>query len=361
MRNLSSQSRPRRRGAVLIYATIAMAAFLGFCSLAVDLGRVQMAKTEVQRSADATARGYLQLYLTYDKATADYYGPWIPGQTLNPVDSATVAPTVTATWGKWNAATKTFTATSSFGNAPAMQVTVSRLKANNKAIPLLWAGILGRDYQDLTHTAIANLTPASSVSFGIQGTFDPFLAGMPAGSRASYNDSAPANSPTQVNIPVIPGSYLTFTNITGAVRHGPTHGDDDPDGSTIYTHMMDSPDGNRDGAQNGFQTAIMPIDACLGVFLGDAAPNTTPKPAAPLDYSTEASRSQVSYDNIGLKQPFFIGDGKTGRGTGATQQFRVPLGATRFYLAVMDGYEWNNNSGSFTATVAVKARISMVK
>ena len=32
----------------------------------------------------------------------------------------------------------------------------------------------------------------------------------------------------------------------------------------------------------------------------------------------------------------------------------MPAKATRLYLAVMDGYEWNNNSGSFTVTVAIE-------
>src|SRR3954454_11297274 len=45
-----------RRGAMLIYATVAMVVFAGLCVLAVDWGRVQVAKTELQRTADAAAR-----------------------------------------------------------------------------------------------------------------------------------------------------------------------------------------------------------------------------------------------------------------------------------------------------------------
>ncbi|HEY3242752.1 MAG TPA: hypothetical protein VGM03_05305 [Phycisphaerae bacterium] len=45
----------------------------------------------------------------------------------------------------------------------------------------------------------------------------------------------------------------------------------------------------------------------------------------------------------GLRQPFFIGDGLTGTGSGAVQQFLVPDGATRLFLGTIDGCEWSNN------------------
>ena len=44
-----------KRGISPIYAMIAMTALTGFVSLAVDLGRVQIAKTELQQAADAAA------------------------------------------------------------------------------------------------------------------------------------------------------------------------------------------------------------------------------------------------------------------------------------------------------------------
>jgi hypothetical protein len=50
------QSRTRRHGVSIVYVTISMVALLGFCSLAVDLARVQTAKTELEIAADAAAR-----------------------------------------------------------------------------------------------------------------------------------------------------------------------------------------------------------------------------------------------------------------------------------------------------------------
>ena len=46
----------RHRGSSLIYALIAMAAMIAVLSLGVDLGRVQLAKTELRGAADAAAR-----------------------------------------------------------------------------------------------------------------------------------------------------------------------------------------------------------------------------------------------------------------------------------------------------------------
>jgi hypothetical protein len=52
---------------------------------------------------------------------------------------------------------------------------------------------------------------------------------------------------------------------------------------------------------------------------------------------------------------FFIGDGRTGSGTGAVQQFIVPAGATRLFLGTVDGFGWNTNSGAFSVQVNAPA------
>jgi hypothetical protein len=46
----------QRRGVSIIYVGVSMVVLLGFCSLAVDLGRVQACKTELEIAADAAAR-----------------------------------------------------------------------------------------------------------------------------------------------------------------------------------------------------------------------------------------------------------------------------------------------------------------
>jgi len=83
------------------------------------------------------------------------------------------------------------------------------------------------------------------------------------------------------------------------------------------------------------------------VFLGPDEPDFTPAPVG-LDFGAAVSRSQLSLAP-GLKQPFFIGDGRTE--TGQVQVIFVPEGASRLFLGVCDGCGWCNNPGEFTVYV----------
>lgn len=90
-----------------------------------------------------------------------------------------------------------------------------------------------------------------------------------------------------------------------------------------------------------------------GVFLDDSEPDPTLTPAR-LDFSYGADSFVSLTPEIG--QTFFIGDGVTGTGTGATQQFVVPDTATRLFLGFADaGYfvglpgAYVDNSGALSA------------
>ena len=95
--------------------------------------------------------------------------------------------------------------------------------------------------------------------------------------------------------------------------------------------------------------AIAPIDALMGVFLSDERPDKSKTPRG-LDF--RAMRRDGNSFSPQLKQIFFIGDGRNR--SGALRRHMVPANAARLYLAVMDGYQWKNNSGSFTVTVAIE-------
>src|SRR5262245_49834078 len=56
MTGLGRRHRGRARGISLIYMLVYMTVLIAFCSLGVDLGRVQLAKTELRQAADAAAR-----------------------------------------------------------------------------------------------------------------------------------------------------------------------------------------------------------------------------------------------------------------------------------------------------------------
>lgn len=349
----------RRRGNAMVYTIIVLPAMFAVISLAVDLGRAQLIKSELQRAADSAARGYLAMRIQYGDAAAQTYGPKIPG--MSPVDPASgIAATTTVTRGSWDAYTHTFTPGN--GSPFAVRVTISRTEANNNAVPLPWATLIGRPRIDVTATATAVLTVAQAQTFNVSAQSDPWLAGMPNGSTASYCDTAPAQSPKQLTIPVVPGTYISFSNINGNAQHGPTLKPYDPDGEpSIYSHGADSPGGPTPAAENGIGDVKMPINAFMGVFLNNNAPNTTPAPTEVRDYTTSASRAEQYYNDIDMKQPFFIGDGKTGWGSGNTQYFMVPEGATRLFVGIMDGHEWSNNVGAFNVTTSVSQTISLVE
>jgi hypothetical protein len=188
-------------------------------------------------------------------------------------------------------------------------------------------------------------TPALPTTLKVPGSANPWLAGMPDGTTADGVDVAPAQSPVLVPaLSLAPGSALTFT-ITGGVGYGPARPVAPPDGG-------DSVAPHRAGAEHGIPDLTAPHESLVGVFLGPDQPSLSPPPAG-LDFSTASSRDSTVFRPL-LKQPFFIGDGRTS--TGATQFIIVPVGATRFFLGAMDGTKWNDNIGAFSVQItATKA------
>jgi hypothetical protein len=185
---------------------------------------------------------------------------------------------------------------------------------------------------------------AKLASVTVPGTADVWLAGQPSGASiadttygSTASDVAPANSP--VEVPVAAGSTLTFS-ATGATSYTGGFCSAPPDGGCIITVSS--------GPLNGISGVQAPGDALLGVFTGAGAPGGT-SPAA-LNFGggniTFATLSPL------LDQVFFIGDGLTGNGSGTAQDFVVPAGASRLFLATADGAgAAYNNSGQLDVVV----------
>lgn len=98
---------------------------------------------------------------------------------------------------------------------------------------------------------------------------------------------------------------------------------------------------------------VFQAGALLGAFVNMNAFQVTPPSLA---YNDVASISFASFSPL-LNQVFFIGDGLTGNGTGASQVFTAPGGATRLLLGFADaaGYvgspgSYGDNSGDFRVT-----------
>jgi hypothetical protein len=336
----------------MVYSMTLMVTMLACASIAVDWGHAQVAKTQLVAATDASARAGAA-GLSRSPSEALDRARWTALQT--PVEAGgLVVQNGDVSFGTWDTTRNTFTVLTgtSQSNANAVRV-IGRLNGSRQtAVPLTFASIFGRNSIDITHTSIAMFVRPVDVNQSVPGTANPFLAGMPKGSIASVNNphrspdyagdaSDWRQSPLAVNMPISQGVRLSFDSIDGVVRHDPNLADYNPDG------QLNSIGTNTAGSENGIGDVRAPINALVGVFLSDAAPNTSAAPES-LDFSTAASRDfQVLEPK--LKQIFFIGDGRDS--LGRPQQFVVPRGATRLYLATWDFFEWNNNQGSRTVKV----------
>ena len=191
--------------------------------------------------------------------------------------------------------------------------------------------------------------PANGVV--VPGTSNPFLAGMPNGSTCCFGDSAPAESPVLVTgISLIPNTAITFTNVTGSVNNNAGTPTDPPDGNPGLLVTTAAFEGGNQAPNNIAGFINTPVNALAGVFLGPSLPTANPAPAS-IDFGPAGVGTNFLSLSPMLQQAFFIGDGLTGNGTGEVQTFIVPAGATRLFLADVDGFGWFNNTGSFNVTV----------
>jgi hypothetical protein len=339
-----------------------MVVMLGVGTLAVDWGHVQLAKTQLMGAADAAARAGCA-GLAQSPAEAVNAARYAASKNIvdgTPLDLQVGDVEI----GTWNESSNTFVKL--FGadqfRANAVRVIAYRTASRKSAVPLSFGSVFGDDHTNIKVESIAMMVGLINVDQPVAATANPFLAGMPAGSVASLNNphnspdyagttSNPKSSPIAVNLPLKDGVALTFDSISGVARHDPNLADFNPDG------QANDVDHNTNGSENGIADVKAPINALVGVFLTDDQPSLTKAPKS-LDFSTDASRN---FDKLEpqLKQIFFIGDGLNS--SGIQQQFIVPKGATRLYLATWDFFEWNNNSGTRTVKVNRPYQIITVK
>jgi hypothetical protein len=335
----------RRSGTVLVYVTVLVTVMIAFASLAVDYARVQLAKTQALRTADAVCR-----FAVLGLVDGTYASKGIAVAGQNTIDGTPVTLTSgNIVAGTWSSSTHAFTAGGASPNA--VKVFVSRTAANGNPISLVFAQTIGIASCDVNETAIATVTYQSSGTYVAPATGDPWLAGMPSGTTANTYDSAPFNSPAQAPITLTAGASLKFS-FSGSASNQPGNNPYSPDGDNAWIIN------NYAGTEHGIANLNAPITAVVGVFLDDSQPDSTGAPPT-LDFSTPASRDFSSLSPM-LKQPFFIGDGL--RADGVTpQNFVVPAGATRLYLGIMDGQQWSDNSGGYTSNIASTPQIVTVK
>ena len=135
-----------------------------------------------------------------------------------------------------------------------------------------WTSILGA----ATFAAFAlfgQKTPKSDMlTVNVPATSNPYLAGLPDGTKARVGDMAPQQSPVLVERTLSHAVAVTFAAV-GAIQHTPECPPDcyGPNGAEFARH--------RNGAEHGISDVIAPMDALMGVFLSDERPG--PRPSYP--------------------------------------------------------------------------------
>ena len=106
----------------------------------------------------------------------------------------------------------------------------------------------------------------------------------------------------------------------------------------------------------GISSYIGPQGPLVGVFLSDAVPSSG-APAG-LDFSPAGLGIDFTSLSPLLGQVFYIGDGKTAGGS--FQEFIAPIGATRLFLGIPDGFgfggapgAYDDNDGSYRIRIGV--------
>jgi Flp pilus assembly protein TadG len=243
---------------VIVYVAILMVAMVGFCSLAVDLGRVQTAKTQLRSAVDAAARA-AACCIPQGSSAAQAAAIAVAAQ--NQVDGVALSLTNSnIQTGSWNPTTRTFTN----GGVPdnvttysAVKVTAGRTSANGNAIPLVFGVVIGLPTCDVNATAVAALIyQSNSTTEYVSGYGNPWLAGQPAGTLASEPDTAYADQdhPYKQDI-ANPSKVLAAIQAAGSSGNytAPT------DASKVYS--TDYTNNQPYGSPAGFVLDVMPDSA----------------------------------------------------------------------------------------------------
>ena len=144
-----------KSGVSIVYMVVVMSTMIMVASLAVDLGRVQLAKTELQRAADAAARAGASA-LPNGFASAQSAAMSIAAQNLADGSPVILDANYDFQVGHWDENTKAFiplVGPFQGSNVRAVKITARRIADRGNAIPRLFAKVLGCDTCDVKASA----------------------------------------------------------------------------------------------------------------------------------------------------------------------------------------------------------------
>lgn len=161
-----------RRGAILVLAALLMTALVGMVAFAVDYGYLVKVRTDLQRSADASALAAVQDLIRKPDGTQDLNAARETARTYardNLDDDSIQVATEDIEIGRYDPATIYSDITLlNTGTFDTVRVTVRRDGSSNPTVPLFFARVLGVDDASVTATATAVLQKAQKLPPGAE-------------------------------------------------------------------------------------------------------------------------------------------------------------------------------------------------
>ena len=149
-------------------------------------------------------------------------------------------------------------------------------------------------------------------------------------SAAGDTDSVSGTEPVEISLPPGDNRVVTFAKVSGTIAgetNAPLHR---ADGVSKFAGVTGTDVESTDSVSGIVHNASSMFLA--GVFFGDTDDHDLPER---LEFD---GRNDFEFVKPAIGQSFFIGDGRTVRGT-KVQKFHVPNGATRLYLGFVDAYD----------------------
>jgi Flp pilus assembly protein TadG len=148
---MKRELRRDRKGNVVVLSAFLMIVMMALAAFAVDVGYIAEARTQLQKSADASALAAAAKLPSLASSTLAATGTATQNQT-------TITPTLKTSdivYGYWDRDTSTFTSPKPVGRPyNAVKVTLRRTAANGNPLGLFFGRVLGTHTTDVTATAI---------------------------------------------------------------------------------------------------------------------------------------------------------------------------------------------------------------
>jgi Flp pilus assembly protein TadG len=370
-RAATARARKRHAGAAIVYVTAVMPVLVGVCGLAVDVGRRQLARTELQAVADAAARHAAVGTRNSNQKAIDAYSNALAVVNQSLVDGGT--PTLVnadVKLGTWSTTNRTFTVN---GSGDVVQVTVKQ-KLTRPGAAKLFMSLFTSQQAEISCTATArNMALYTTIAPPASGNL--WLSGMPYNTTNKnfrtdnselWDNSGTAGTakqrPLEIDLEALglsAGDTIRLEGVTGTASWVSNGGSNDADGddSYIVANGVAPASSAPTNSNNGMSNTRAPIGGVMAVFLSDSAPTSGTTPSN-LDFNSNSSRDYSSI-SPSLKQVFFVGDGL--RSSGTAQTITIPYGATRVFLGMMDAWQWNDNTGNFQTRLYAGTETQLLK